>query len=274
MNLCCSPAGQCDCPARPNGTPCDSSTIYQTLHLVPISHPTCCLHPSPTCSNHILPHLKFAPFHLRVKDRSNPSPFPIHLHRPSSPRTPVHTGNSSPIYIPQCSPSPRNFTSSTPFSTAQPHPYIHHNNHAMTALSIPYKHPWTPFIYDKSSPTITVRTKKGGQVREYDLHVSVLRHRSGYFKDKSDSPTLYFSLSPTDTYRTHRRKPKRPDHPSFQPPRIRSLHHMAAPRRLHPPQLDTSNAATSMPDIHPGKAFGSRGVPKCGARCVAGKGGG
>jgi len=77
----------------------------------------------------------------------------------------------------------------------------------MSTLPIPCKHPWTAHPYSKSSDTVTIRATKGRQIQEYELHVDLLRHRSGYFRSKSFSltphPTAYMYSHPTDSQPTH-----------------------------------------------------------------------
>lgn len=66
--------------------------------------------------------------------------------------------------------------------------------------SIKCKYPWKLFDYDKSSDTVNIRATKGSlQPQDYnDLHVSVLRHRSGFFQDQYVSPNTLLAPTPTD----------------------------------------------------------------------------
>jgi hypothetical protein len=59
----------------------------------------------------------------------------------------------------------------------------------MTTKMIPCKHPWAAITYDKSSEAVNVRITKGSQAQDYELHVTILRHYSGYFRSKFAYPT-------------------------------------------------------------------------------------
>ncbi|KAH7086396.1 hypothetical protein FB567DRAFT_603344 [Paraphoma chrysanthemicola] len=48
----------------------------------------------------------------------------------------------------------------------------------------PCKHPWTPLTYSKSDEVVNVRITKSTRVQDYELHVPILRHYSGYFRTK------------------------------------------------------------------------------------------
>ncbi|KAH3911233.1 hypothetical protein HBH56_132120 [Parastagonospora nodorum] len=53
--------------------------------------------------------------------------------------------------------------------------------------TVPCKFPWKIYDYEKSSDTVDIHANKGSSIQVHDdLHVSVLRHRSGFFHTHLD----------------------------------------------------------------------------------------